>query len=153
VTVTRHDRTLQVRIHRYFDEGEPIELDDDTVEFTLGHDRLAAIPSFGGQAVRPTEGRTESTPYWIEVIDVDGEFTAALAVDGRMAILGRIIELRLATDGGAFATVDTRRLSALEGGSEGRYRLECSDERWIERRHLLFVKTPTWQLPASGEGQ
>jgi len=146
VTVTRATRTLQLRIH----ERETTTPADGTVEFTLAHDRLAAIPSFGGQAVRPTEGRTESTPYWIEVVDVDGEFTADLAVGGRMAMLGRILELRLATDGGAFATVDLRRLSALEGGAEGRYRLECSDERWIERRTLLFENTTSWQFDPPG---
>ena len=146
MTVTRATRTLQLRIH----ERETTTPVDGTVEFTLAHDRLAAIPSFGGQAVRPTEGRTESTPYWIEVIDVDGEFTADLAVGGRMAMLGRILELRLATDGGAFATVDLRRLSAVEGGAEGRYRLECSDERWIERRTILFENTTSWQFDPPG---
>jgi hypothetical protein len=146
VTVSRATRTLELRIHARGTETPT----DGTVEFTIAHGRFVGVPTFGGQTVRPTEGRTENTPYWIEILDVDGDFTAALAVSGRLTMLGRILELRLATDGGAFATVDTRRCSNLQTGPEGRYQLECSDERWIEQRTLLFERTTSWQLDPPG---
>jgi len=145
--ITTVERTLELRIH----ERETATPGDGTVDFTLAHSRFQEVPSFGGQVVRYTEGRTESEPYWLSFLDLNGEFTAFMAASGRMAVLGRLAELRIATDGGAFTRVDLRRLSNLRGGSEGAFDVELSDERWIERRTLLFEKTTSWQLDPFGQ--
>lgn len=146
MTLTRTTRELQLRIH----ERGTTTPADGTVEWTFAQSRIVTVPPFGGQVVQITEGRAEQAPYWIEIQDVDGEFTATLATSGRMWLLGRILELRLATDGGSFATVDTRRLSRVEDGPAGQYRLEASDERWLESKAPIFARTTSWQLDPPG---
>jgi hypothetical protein len=141
-------RKLQLRIH----ERLTVTPSDGTVDFTLEHeDFLDALPpSWGGQVVRYAEGRTEGKPYEVNAVDTNGALTAFLGDNGRLAINGRLAELRLSTDGGAFERVDLRRITSVHGGSTPQYALELSDERWQENRTEIFAHNSSTQLHPPG---
>ncbi len=145
--ITTIDLTLALLIH---DRGT-VTPSVSTVDFTLANNRFIRPPAFGGQTVRIKDGRTESRPYWVDVLDVNNDLTEQFDDgDGRMAMLGRIAELQIGEDGGALATVDIRRISNIQDIGEGWYSIELSDERWIERRTKLFEKTTSIQFHPSG---
>ncbi len=146
MTITTVDLTLELRFH---DRGTTVPV-DGTVDFTAAHGLFRMPPSYGGQTVRYLEGRTESRPYRVDVLDSTGLITGELGLSGRMALLGRIVDLRHAADGGAFTLQDRRRLSDVEYIGEGWYSIELSDERWVERRHLIFEKSTSVQLHPPG---
>lgn len=135
-------RRFEVRIH---DAGTVFPT-DLTVDFTISNSRLTVPPDFGGQTVRPLEGKAELLPYSITVVDDDGWLTANLFSGGRPVIVGRLAEVRMDTDGQGFTQVDVRRVAAVRGGSSPEYRLELSDERWIGRGNRLFEANTTLQL-------
>lgn len=118
-------------------------LDDD-----LGDE----LPQYGQMTPRPLEGRTESIPFVVRVVDTSDQLTAKLAdSDGRLVALGRIAELQINEGGAGFATVAKGRISAIpqtDGVKE--YDVHISDERWLSRRTNAYSSFGTTSLIPSG---
>ena len=140
--MTKILKDFRVRIH---DLGTATPI-DGTVDFTLT--ALARYPEYGQQVIHPGKGRTESSPWRIEVVDVDEILTDELAATtGRMHLLGRLVEIQDSTDGGGWATVATGRFSNLSlATNPANYLIEISDERWMERSAILFDVSDTTQI-------
>lgn len=125
---------------------------DGNVDFTL-QATLKEAPSTGGQTVRPLVGRTESAPWTVEVVDTDGGFTAQLAgADGRLDVIGRLLDVQVSTNaGGAWTTLTTGRLGDLDQEPDVViYRLGVQDERLVERTSLIWNKGNTVSLYPPG---
>lgn len=135
-------RGFQVRVH---DAGTVIPK-DVTVDFTVTDSRLSAPPDFGGQVIRPLEGKSDLLPYSITVVDDDGWLTSRIFDGGVPSIIGRLAEVRVKRGSDDWETVDIRRISSVRGGSEPEYQIELSDEQWIGRGDILFEANDTLQL-------
>lgn len=121
------------------------------VDFTLSLSHLRAIPAIGGQQVQLLQGRVVSNPYVLHVLDTADVITSRLGSDSRPALLGRLIRFQQQIDGGAWATLDTGRISHVgEPEGPGLYAIDVSDENWVARRHQIFEKTTTVQLHPFG---
>lgn len=129
------------------------ERDLVTVAFEL-EAQLGSVPVVGGQVIRPAQGRTESRPWTIEVVDADGIITSHIGdpSTGRAWLHGRLVRVRLSVDGGPWVTLDTGRLTGLtEGDGPGLYTIQVHDERWVERQALVFASgSPTMQIYPAG---
>jgi len=114
--------------------------DGSQVDFTL-ESELGSVPVVGGQAIRFAQGRAESRPWAIDVIDADEIITQHLAdpATGRTWLLGRVVGVRQSIDGGPWQDLDTGRLTAIsEADGPGLYTLQIYDERWVERQAVAF---------------
>lgn len=141
-------RDYRVRIHQRGTQDPT----DATAEYTLGVNRLAEIPSFGGVIIFPAEGRTEARPWTVNVVDANGEFTATLAdADGRMHLIGRVVEYQVQTNGGAWVTRSAARLAYVgESDGPGLFSIQVEDERWVERNTTIFQRADTTQIYPAG---
>lgn len=117
------------------------------VDFTLST-TLAEAPTIPGQTVDPIRGQTRSRPWTVQVVDTSGAITGHLGdADGRMHLLGRLVDLQVNTDGAGMATVATGRLAHLSEGNEPKlWKLEIEDERWVERNARIFTAADTTQI-------
>lgn len=93
-------------------------------------------------------GRTQSRPWDVEIND-DGDFFSGIIADagGRMAIEGRLCDLRRNVDGAGFAVVGTGRIGDVVD-HVSHYTVNVQDERWKERTTRVF----TQQNVAPGSG-
>lgn len=107
--------------------------DFDVTEF-------AEPPVFGGQVVDPSRGTAATIAYRFVVPDLSAILTGNLAnaSTGRTDLIGRLVELLEATDGGSATRVFVGRCSALTEPVPGRWTIEVSDERFQERTASVF---------------
>lgn len=121
------------------------------VDFTLST-TLAEAPTIPGQTVDPIRGQTRSRPWSVQVVDSSGAITGHLGDgDGRMHLLGRLMDLQVNEDGAGMATVATGRLAHLSEGHEPKlWKLEVEDERWVERNARIFTVADTTQVYPAG---
>src|SRR5687767_4223574 len=111
-----------------------------TITRTWESSRLAEGQSLivGGQTVRPTEGRTESEPFTIRILDVNSTVSALLTdSSGRNHLLSRLFRVRRATDSTASTAYKTLAVGRVQDVSLSpditSYDFVVSDERWVER--------------------
>lgn len=118
------------------------------VEFTAGSSNLRSAPTVRRQVVDVLTGRTQSRPWNVDVND-DGDFFSSKIADsgGRIALLGRKCDLRLAKDGGSFSVIGTGRITDMVD-HVSHYSVNIQDERWRERTATVFTK----QNVAPGSG-
>lgn len=118
------------------------------VETTIASSNLKSAPSVRGQSVDVLKGRTQSRPWDVEIND-DGNFFSSIIADsgGRMAIQGRLCDLRLNKDGAGFSVIGTGRIGDIVD-HVSHYQVNVQDERWRERTARVFTK----QNVAPGSG-
>ena len=121
-----------------------------TVEFTWDS-QLGAVPIVGSQRPSPLQGRTESKPWTIKVVDVNEAVTNEIADAGRMNLLGRLVAIQVNIDSGGWTTLAKGRMSGLNEASQpGIYEVQISDERLVERGNTIFTTTNTCRLYPAG---
>lgn len=109
----------------------------------------------GGQTVRPTEGRTESEPFTIRILDVNSTVSGLLTdSSGRNHLLSRLFRVRRATDSTASTAYKTLSVGRVQDVSlapdVASYDFVISDERWVERNTEIFTKANTAMLIPPG---
>lgn len=139
--MTKVSRAWRLRIH---DAGTATPT-DGTVDFVL--DKIAEVPSYGFQRMDPLRGSAETRPWRFRVVD-DGTVVGNLgdATTGRPDLLGRLVEVQLQEDGGAWSRVAVGRLADLSEDSPQAVVIDVSDERWFERRARPVTVADTAQL-------
>lgn len=115
------------------------------VEFSL---TLTQAPTINGPTIRPFEGRTESRPWTLSALDVNGAFTAQLAdAGGRLDLLNRVVQVRRNLNDAGFAVIGGGRLRDVGLGSEvATYDLSIEQETGVDRNVVLFNSTNTTRL-------
>jgi hypothetical protein len=85
-----------------------------TVETTIASSNMRAAPTVRAQRVDYAQVRTQSQPWQVDVND-DGDFFSSLMADsgGRMVLLGRLADVRVAADSTSFSTLATGRISDI----------------------------------------
>lgn len=128
-----------------------------TVAITIGSSRMPADqpPIVGGQTIRPTEGKVESEPWVVSVLDVGSTFTGKLAdASGRAHLLGRLARIRMAHDSTAstaYQSIAVGRITDIALDSNAaQYHVTIGDERWLERQADIFTKANTSMLVPAG---
>lgn len=118
------------------------------VEHTIASSNLRSAPTVRGQSVDVLKGRTQSRPWDVEIND-DGDFFSSIIADagGRMAIQGRLCDVRLNKDGAGFSVIGTGRIGDVVD-HVSHYQVSVQDERWKERTARVFTK----QNVAPGSG-
>lgn len=118
------------------------------VEHTIASSNLRSAPTVLGAMVDVLKGRTQTRPWEVEVND-NGDFFSAIIADsgGRMAIQGRLCDLRLNKDGAGFSVIGTGRIGDVVD-HVSHYTLSVQDERWRERTATIFTKQNV--TPGSG---
>ena len=123
-----------------------------TVDLTLTVSDLAEFPTVNSPAAFPLEGRTESRPWSVDVVDVGSTFSVNLSDStGRMDVLGRLADFQTNDDGGGWVTKATGRVSDVFLNNDvASYQLIIGDERVLERQSRIFETSTTMQaFPAS----
>lgn len=139
------DVRYELRVHN----AGVLDPTDGTVDYVLTS--FTQPPQAGGQLVRPTTGQAGSIPWTFEIADIAGAVTSRLGdTDGRLHQLGRVIEVRQVVNAGPPQRIRVGRLTAIGESLPGQWRLEVSDERWIERRVSFFDQADTSQLYPPG---
>ena len=110
------------------------------VEHTIASSNLRTAPTVLGQSVDVLKGRTQSRPWDVEIND-DGDFFSSIIADagGRMAIQGRLCDVRLNKDGAGFSVIGTGRIGDIVD-HVSHYQVSVQDERWKERTARVFTK-------------
>jgi hypothetical protein len=110
------------------------------VETTIASSNLRNAPSVNGPMVDVLKGRTQSRPWDVEIND-NGDFFSSIIADsgGRMAIQGRLCDLRLNKDGAGFSVIGTGRIGDIVD-HVSHYTVSVQDERWRERTARVFTK-------------
>lgn len=118
------------------------------VEHTIASSNLRSAPTVLGQSVDVLKGRTQSRPWDVEIND-DGDFFSSIIADagGRMAIQGRLCDVRLNKDGAGFSVIGTGRIGDIVD-HVSHYTVNVQDERWRERTASVFTKQGV--APGSG---
>lgn len=118
------------------------------VDFVIPGSYLANEVFIPGPVIRPANGRTETQPTTLEIIDKDGVITQHIAdAAGRMHLLGRLVEIRESVNGGPYQAINTGRLSELsEPRGPGLWVMQLDDERWMERARDIFTEADTTVL-------
>lgn len=104
--------------------------------------QIGSIPVIGGQIVRPSEGKTESKPWSIDIVDVASVFTNTLSntSTGRPWLLGRLADVQVSLDNGtSWTTQATGRIADVFQQEPGLYTVHIEDERWVERNTDAFT--------------
>ena len=99
------------------------------VQWSFASNVLSA-PTVGGQVVRPLDGRTETKPWIVNVIDTNDEVTSAIADDGgRLVVMRRKADVQVSVDGAAYTTMATGRVTGLRITAKSPlvYEFEISD--------------------------
>lgn len=105
-----------------------------------------ANAEWGGQDVRPLDGRTVSQPWTIVIAESQAgeEFTTHLAdTDDRSHLMRRLLDISVSEDAGSNWTVQaTGRISEIReiGGA---YEVTVMDERMVERETTVFTGADT----------
>lgn len=122
------------------------------VAYTLDTLLAEIPPGVGGQTVRPTEGKTESAPWTVRVVDAASAFSQILSdTDGRIQLMGRLADFQVSEDGGAFATIATARVADVDQDQEiASFSVALQDERIIERRATIWNRGNTVTLQPPG---
>ena len=124
------------------------------VEFTLSQSELQRAPTVLGPNPRPLEGRTEPRPWYVDVVDSAGSFTAHLASSGRMSMTNRLVQVQVATSGGAYTALGTGRLTDLEMTTDvSAYRLNVSPETSLLDGNTIFSTNTTRLYPGGPHTQ
>lgn len=125
------------------------------VDFSLRTSQLADAPTVGGQLVRAAEGRVESQPWTLRVLDVNSTFTAHLASStGRLQLLGRLTRIRASLDSTAtsnYKSLTVGRLSDITlDQNVNVWDVTVQDERFLERDTQIFSQANTCMLVPKG---
>lgn len=143
--MSHRDVRYEVRVHQVGVTNPT----DGTVDYVLT--ALAEPPRFGGQLIQPTSGGAGSAPWELQLVDLNGAVTSRLAnPEGRLHQLGRVAEVRQAINGAPHTRTRVGRITGLGESASGKYRMQVSDERWIERRVSFFDQADTTQLYPPG---
>jgi hypothetical protein len=120
---------------------------DDAWEHTFTTE-IAKPPQVGQQTVRPLQGRTESRPWIIELVDASEAVTDVLVdANDRYDLLRRKADVSYADDGGAYTVLATGRISDISlAPNQALYRIELHDERLIERNSEIFTYSDTTKV-------
>jgi hypothetical protein len=119
------------------------------VAFTLTDSRLSEAPTVRRPLIRPLYGRSESQPWYVDVLDVGSSFSALLASSGRYDKLGRLLQVRCAKDGSTAVKLGTGRITNTELLSDvAGFRVTVEDERTLERQTNIFTTNTTRLFPA-----
>ncbi len=95
--------------------------DDTTVETTFDQE-VQAWDSVGGQEVRALEGRAETRPWSIRIVDYSTAVTNDLAdSSGRLRRIGRLCDFQQNLDSSGWATLATGRISDVFLGDDVAY--------------------------------
>lgn len=126
-----------------------------TVDFSLRTSQLADAPTVGGQLVRAAEGRVESQPWTLRVLDVNSTFTSHLASStGRLQLLGRLTRIRASLDSTAssnYKSLTVGRVSDITlDQNVNVWDVTIQDERFLERDTQIFAQANTCMLVPKG---
>jgi len=110
---------------------------------------LAEAPTVLHPTVRPLQGRTESRPWGVTLVDHGSSFTAQLAdSSGRTDLLGRLIWVDRNLAGAGMVRHGTGRITdVMLQPSVTEYRVVIEDERRIERNTRIFSTNTTRLFP------
>lgn len=125
------------------------------VSYTFKTSQMAAPPLVRTQIIRASEGKVESQPWTVRLMDANQSFTALLAdSSGRMQLLGRLARLRTSLDSTATSSLtnlSVARFTDLQmAGDVATYDCTFSDERWIERQTQVFTRANSAMLIPTG---
>jgi len=133
--------------------GAGVQTTTGAIDFTLQTSQLRAPPILGGQLVRAPEGRVESQPWKLSVLDINSTFTAHLTnSSGRLQLLGRLTRFRSSLDSTAsYSTMSVGRLTDINLAADvAGWDLTISDERYLERQTQIFGQANTASLIPRG---
>ncbi|GAG20430.1 unnamed protein product, partial [marine sediment metagenome] len=84
--------------------------------------------------------RTQSQPWQVDVND-DGDFFSALLADsgGRMVLLGRLADVRVASDTTTMSSIAAGRITDIVD-HVSHYSVTVQDERYLERKATIFTE-------------
>lgn len=158
--MTRQNRHVRVRIGKHGTDSLGSTGTDYEFSTTNTGTRLRSIDSWGGQKVRPIEGRTESETWTVGLLESSTglEITSKLATtEGRPDLLRRLIDLSVRpTADGAWSSTHVQATGRLKdvvlSESIGGYDFIALDERLIEREMDVFVGVGTTAGPTSTTG-
>lgn len=134
--MTNANRIWRLRIHA---EGTTTP-SGSTVEFSFDAE-IMTPPQLGGQSVKILDGRADSTPWQVKILDAAGVLTAALGDPSDRAQLGhRIVDFAKSDNGGSsYDILATGRVASITLENFASYVVSISDERIIERSTTLFT--------------
>lgn len=117
--------------------------DGGSVQHTF-QSAISDIQAVGAQVIRFTEGRTESVPWTVGVIDQSSGITNILAdTSGRMTLLHRLMDFQRRIDSTAttdWSTLVTGRIADIPLNSDvASYQFVVEDERTIERTAQIWT--------------
>src|SRR5260370_1007715 len=125
------------------------------VAFTLKTSQLMDAPVMGGQFVRVAEGKVESQPWKLRVLDVNSTFTAHLASSGRLNLLGRVVRIRSSLNSTAAMTSANNlfvgRLTDINLNKDVvSWDLTIQDELYLSRQLQIFSQAKTCAIIPKG---
>lgn len=128
-------KNWRLRLH----EVDTVIPEDASVEYAFNVE-IGEPPSVGGQVVRPLEGRTESQPWSIKLVDVGSAVTSTLGdASNRAHLLNRIADISVSYDGGlTYVILATGRVSEIQLNGLAAYTVNVVDERLVERNTTIF---------------
>lgn len=130
-------REWRLRIH---DAGTTTP-SDGTVAYTFDAE-IAEPPEVGSQSVRILDGRSESNPWRVKLVDSSSAVTSVLGDANDRAQLGqRIADIGKRDDGGSWDTLATGRIDGISLDNFAGYVVSIADERIVERNSTLFAGT------------
>ena len=126
------------------------DLSTGNVDLTFGGTRLAAVPTVRSPLIRPLDGRSEGSPWYVDITDVSSTVTANLAdSSGRLDWMGRLLAIRRTVGASTATWLGVGRVvdvSLLEDVAT--WRLTLDDERTLERQARIFTTNTSMLYPA-----
>lgn len=115
---------------------------------------IRAPATVGGTVVVPLEGRTESRPWTVELLDNSNAVHSNLSdSSGRLDLIGRLCDYQTNTSSGGWTTIAAGRLSVVEVTQDETFLVSIEDERMLERRATIFTSQNTSQVWPPGLAQ
>lgn len=122
-------------------------VDSTTVDFTIDSSGFKSPPQLGGQRVDPLEGRADSIPTQLQILDPNSTFTARLSnAAGRTVLINRVGQVQTRVDDST--TWNTRyvgRITAIQD-QVSHYDVTLYDEQQVARQTMAF---PSLDWPSS----
>ena len=126
--------------------------DASGVELTFDHTDIVGLPEFGWSTPRPLEGKIESIPSVIRVLDTGEQVSTELGdVDGRSVLMYRVADIRYNDNGAGYSVVYSGRVTAIVMADDVvSFDFHISDERSMEKRFDVFASGGTTSLIPAG---